>query len=273
MIQPYYKSKDFTLLQGDCCELLESFDFQFDAVFADPPYFLSNNGLSYQNGKIVSVNKGQWDRSLGEQEEYNFTYKWLSLCKDKLKPQGTIWVTGTYHNIFTIARCLKELNYKILNIITWKKTNPPPNFSCRVFQFSTEFIIWARKEPSIPHLFNYEVMKHMNNGKQMSDLWVIPAVQKWEKSCGKHPTQKPLQLLARIISASTPENGWVLDPFSGSGTTGIAANLLGRKYLGIEQQLDYLLLSTLRRNEITDTQIFQSYVQRLNIGYSKKHFE
>lgn len=267
MVTTFYKSesKDFTLLHGDCCKLLCEFDFQFDTIFADPPYFLSNDGLSYQSGQIVSVNKGTWDKFPGDKEAYQFTFRWLSLCREKLKANGTIWITGTYHNIFTVAHCLKELGYKILNVITWAKTNPPPNFSCRVFQFSTEFIIWARKEPNTPHIFNYEVMKKLNNGKQMSDLWVIPAVQKWEKSCGKHPTQKPLQLLSRIISASTPEHGWILDPFSGSGTTGIAANLLGRKYLGIEEQLEFLRLSVMRREELTHANILKSYAERMTI--------
>lgn len=153
MLIPYYKSPDkaFTLLHGDCFNLLNQFDFKFDMIFADPPYFLSNGGFSVQSGKIVSVNKGDWDKSYGHDYIKEFNNKWLSLCRDKLKENGTIWISGTYHNIFSVANQLTELGYKILNVITWAKTNPPPNLSCRYFTHSTEFIIWARKSNKIPH--------------------------------------------------------------------------------------------------------------------------
>lgn len=128
-----------------------------------------------------------------------FNLEWLGLCRDKLKENGTIWISGTYHNIFSVANCLTELGYKILNVITWAKTNPPPNISCRYFTYSTEFIIWARKSEKKPHYFNYDLMKQINGDKQMTDVWHLPAIARWEKSFGKHPTQKPLALLARII--------------------------------------------------------------------------
>ena len=153
MINPYFKSTDhtFTLLQGDCFELLPQFDFKFDMIFADPPYFLINDGISVQNGKVVSVNKGDWDK--GGTPEYinDFNRKWLTLCREKLKENGSIWISGTYHNIFSVANILTELGYKILNVVTWVKTNPPPNISCRYFTYSTEFVIWARKTPKKPH--------------------------------------------------------------------------------------------------------------------------
>ena len=158
---------------------------------------------------------------------------------------------------------LNELNFRILNVITWAKTNPPPNLSCRFFTHSTEFIIWARKEKKTPHYFNYELMKRINGGKQMRDIWFLPAIAKWEKSCGKHPTQKPLPLLARIIMASTKENAWILDPFSGSSTTGIAANILGRRYLGLEKEDNYLEIAKARRIEIEDRNIFESYKDKI----------
>ena len=144
----YYKSQDknFTLLKGDCIELLNSFDFKFDMIFADPPYHLSNGGISIQSGIPVSVNKGQWDKSQGFEEDYRFDKTWLATCREHLKSDGTIWVSGTYHNIFSGARCLTELGFKILNCITWVKTNPPPNLSCRYFTYSAEYILWARKE-------------------------------------------------------------------------------------------------------------------------------
>ena len=222
-------------------------DNSIDAIFADPPYFLSNGGISVQSGKQVCVDKGNWDKGGTPEYIYEFNRKWLSLCRTKLKDNGTIWVSGTHHNIHVVMRCLQELDYKVLNTITWQKTDPPPNLSCKYFNFSTELIIWARKHVQKTHKFNYETMKQLNGGTQMTDVWRIPAVGKWEKLQGKHPTQKTLRLLYRIILASTNEGDTILDPFSGSGTTGIAANLLGRKYIGIEQDKKFCELSLSRR--------------------------
>lgn len=260
-IKPYYRSddRDFTLLNGDCFELLPQFNYKFDMVFADPPYFLSNDGISVQSGKIVSVNKGEWDRGGSQQDIDNFNKQWIGLCRDKLKEDGSIWISGTYHNIFSVANCLTELGFKILNVVTWVKTNPPPNISCRYFTYSTEFVIWARKSAKKPHHFNYELMKHLNDDKQMTDVWRLPAIAPWEKSCGKHPTQKPLSLLTRIILASTDKGAWVLDPFSGSSTTGIAANLIGRRFLGIEKENEFAEISMQRRQEIDDIRIYNEY--------------
>lgn len=265
MIVPFYKSQDrnFTLLKGDCIELLNSFEFKFDMIFADPPYHLSNNGISVQSGKMVSVNKGDWDKSHGADVDYNFDKEWLSACRNKLKDNGTIWVSGTYHNIFSIARCLTELGFKILNCITWVKTNPPPNLSCRYFTHSAEYILWARKEKKTPHYYNYELMKEINGGIQMRDVWNLPAIAKWEKSCGKHPTQKPLCVLSRIIQASTESGAWILDPFTGSSTTGIAANLLGRRFLGIDREEDFLQISKARKEEIVDIIKQREYIGKL----------
>ena len=265
MIKPYYKSPDrsFTLLQGDCFKLLREFDFKFSCIFADPPYFLSNGGISVQSGKVVCVNKGEWDKGKSQQEMMEFNMEWLDLCRDKLKENGTIWISGTYHNIFSVANCLTELGYKILNVVTWAKTNPPPNISCRYFTYSTEFIIWARKSEKKPHYFNYDLMKQINGDKQMTDVWHLPAIARWEKSCGKHPTQKPLALLARIIMASTKPGEWVLDPFCGSSTTGIAANLLGRRYLGIEQEEKYIEISKNRREELENLQTYHKYRSKI----------
>lgn len=261
MINPYYKSsnRDFTLLHGDCFQLLKKFDFKFNCIFADPPYFLSNGGISVQSGKVVCVDKGDWDKGKSLQEMMDFNMEWLGLCRDKLKDNGTIWISGTYHNIFSVANCLNELGYKILNVITWAKTNPPPNISCRYFTYSTEFIIWARKSEKKAHYFNYDLMKQINGDKQMTDVWHLPAIAPWEKSCGKHPTQKPLALLSRIIMASTQPGEWVLDPFCGSSTTGIAANLLGRRYLGIEQEQEFATMSRNRREELNNIEIVAKY--------------
>ncbi|MBE6314285.1 MAG: site-specific DNA-methyltransferase [Bacteroidales bacterium] len=239
---------DFILLHGDCMELLKQLpDNSIDSIFADPPYFLSNGGISVQSGKQVCVDKGEWDKRGTPESIYKFNQQWLSLCRNKLKDNGTIWVSGTHHNIFVVQRCLQELGYKILNVITWQKSDPPPNLSCRYFNFSTELVIWARKHEKKPHKFNYEVMKQLNGGTQMTDVWRIPSVGMWEKTCGKHPTQKTLRLLYRIILASTNKGDTILDPFAGSSTTGIAANLLGRKFIGIEQEYSFIELSMRRR--------------------------
>lgn len=264
-LSSFYKSQnnDFTLLQGDCREILGQFDFKFDMIFADPPYFLSNGGISVSNGRKVCVDKGEWDK--GGTPEYiaSFNKVWLTACRDKLKDNGTMWVSGTHHNIFSVAEILSELGFKILNVVTWAKTNPPDNLSHRMLTHSSEFIIWAKKSKSAHHQYNYEVMRQLNDGKQMTDVWYMQAVQKWEKSCGKHPTQKPLALLARIILASTKENDWILDPFNGSGTTGIAASLLNRRYLGIEQDADFLSLSANRRVELDDANTRLAYQEKV----------
>ena len=244
---------DFRILQGDCMERLREIeDNSIDAIFADPPYFLSNGGISVHSGKQVCVDKGDWDKGGTPEYIYEFNRRWLELCRPKLKENGTIWISGTHHNIHVVMRCLQELGYKVFNTITWQKTDPPPNLSCKYFNFSTELIIWARKHEKKTHKFNYETMKQLNGGTQMTDVWRIPAVGSWEKLQGKHPTQKPLRLLYRIILASTNEGDTILDPFSGSGTTGIAANLLGRKYIGIEQDSSFVDLSSRRREALED---------------------
>ena len=256
---------DFILMQGDCMERLKEIeDNSIDAIFADPPYFLSNGGISVQSGKQVCVDKGEWDKGGTPEYIYEFNRRWLELCRPKLKDNGTIWISGTHHNIHVVMRCLQELGYKVLNTITWQKTDPPPNLSCKYFNFSTELIIWARKNQKVTHKFNYETMKQLNGGTQMTDVWRIPSVSKWEKTCGKHPTQKPLRLLYRIILACTHEGDTILDPFAGSCTTGIAANLLNRKFIGIDQSEEYLQLSIRRRQEIEDADTAERMLKKMS---------
>ncbi len=275
MLNPYFKStdKNFYLLEGDTMELLPKFEHKFDMVFADPPYFLSNNGLSIQSGQIVSVNKGKWDKSEGFDFINDFNRNWIKQVRDKMKDNATIWISGTYHNIFSIGQILQELDFKILNIITWEKNNPPPNFSCRFFTHSTELIIWARKKEKVPHYYNYELMKQLNGNKQMKDVWKLPAIAPWEKSCTKHPTQKPLAVLTRLILASTKPNAWILDPFAGSSTTGIAANLLNRRYLGIDQEQEFLEISKNRKLEIDNPKIAELYRQKIQGFTNKKELD
>ncbi|PJA05914.1 MAG: site-specific DNA-methyltransferase [Flavobacteriales bacterium CG_4_10_14_0_2_um_filter_35_18] len=275
MIKPFFKStdKNFYLLHGDTMALLPQFDHKFDMIFADPPYFLSNNGLSIQSGKIVSVNKGKWDKSGGFEQVNDFNRKWLKLAREKMKDDGTIWISGTMHNIFSVGQILNELGFKILNVITWQKSNPPPNFSCRYFTYSTEQIIWARKSEKVPHYYNYKLMKQLNGNKQMKDVWKLPAIAPWEKSCGKHPTQKPLVVLTRLILASTKPNAWILDPFTGSSTTGIAANLANRRFLGIDQEEEFLTMSKNRKIEVENPKIASSYRQKISGFNDKKELD
>ncbi|MGN1238875.1 MAG: DNA-methyltransferase, partial [Muribaculaceae bacterium] len=216
--------------------------------------------------KVVCVDKGEWDKPLPAAEMDAFNLQWLSAVRDHMKDNATIWISGTHHNIFSVQQQLIKLGFKILNVVTWAKTNPPPNISCRYFTFSTEFIIWARKSAKVPHFFNYALMRQLNGNKQMTDVWQLPAIGRWEKSCGKHPTQKPLGVLARLIQASTQPGAWILDPFSGSATTGIAACLLGRRYLGLEIEPQYLAMSRARREELDDLAKRHDYLDRLNRG-------
>ena len=243
--------KDFILKNGNCMEEIPTIEGTVDMIFADPPYFLSSGNGTVKIGKrYVNFDKGDWDRVRSKEDIYKFNYQWLSLCREKLKDSGTIWVSGTYHNIYEVANCMKDLGFKILNMIVWQKSDPPTTLTDQRFNFSAEYIIWARKCEKVSHYFNYELMKTLNNGVHMPDVWKLPAPGTWEKVCGKHPTQKPLRLLYRIISASTRVGETILDPFAGSCTTGIAANLMDRKFIGIEQDEKFVELGNRRRSEI-----------------------
>ena len=216
-------------------------------IFADPPYFLSNDGITCSAGKVVSVNKGEWDKIGGLEEKHAFNRQWIRLCHSALNKNGTIWVSGTMHNIYSVGMALEQEGFKIINNITWQKTNPPPNMSCRCFTHSTETLIWAKKsDKKTKHMFNYELMKEINGGKQMKDVWTGALTPFSEKRFGKHPTQKPVYLLERILLASTAEEDVVLDPFCGSSTTGIACKHLKRNYIGIDNNEEYLQLSIKR---------------------------
>lgn len=251
---PYFedKTKSFVLFKEDTLKLLPLIpDESIDMIFADPPYFLSNGGITCQAGKMVSVNKGKWDVSNGIEDNHLFNQRWLKQCQRILKPNGTIWVSGTSHIIHSIGFAMQELHFKILNDIAWFKVNPPPNLSCRYFTHSTETILWAAKNQKSKHHFNYSLMKQLNNNKQMLSLWHIRPPEASEKKYGKHPTQKPMKLLERIVQAATKKGDIVLDPFNGSGTTGLEAYLLGRKYIGIDSEKEYLELSIKRFKDLT----------------------
>lgn len=255
---------DFFTYQGDTMHLLAENVQQVDMIFADPPYFLSKGFTMRSKGRVKCFDKGDWDKERPLAEINEFNMKWLSLCHDWLKEDGTIWVSGTYHNIYSVANCMVELGYKILNIVVWNKPDAPLTLSDAHFNFSAEYIIWARKSKEKRHFFNIELMKQLNGGRRMSDVWNIPTTGLWEKSQGKHPTQKPLRLMYRIILSSTHEGDTILDPFAGSCTTGIAANLLGRKFIGFDQSDEFLQLGLRRRQEIDDPNIAAKYLRKMS---------
>ena len=259
MNEIYYEKPGFSLYFGDCLNILSTLKPEsVDMIFADPPYNLSNGGISVHAGKMVSVNKGDWDKSNGFKDDYNFHYKWLEACRRVLKPNGTLWVSGTYHSIYQCGHALQSLGYHILNDISWFKPNASPNLSCRYFTASHETLIWARKDKKGRHAFNYNLMKNGNwpedqlkkPGLQMRSVWSINPPKRSEKTFGKHPTQKPLDLLKRIILASTKEGDVVLDPFTGSSTTGLATHMYNRKFIGIDLEKKYLDLSIKRFEEL-----------------------
>ncbi|NKQ38855.1 MAG: site-specific DNA-methyltransferase [Methanosarcinales archaeon] len=256
MIEPYFESNLVQLFNNDCIDVLNLLsEKSVDMIFANPPYFLSNGGISCRAGKMVSVNKADWDKSQGFEKDFEFTQNWIKACRRVLKDNGTIWISGTMHNIYQVGFSLQKLNFKILNEISWFKPNAPPNLSCKYFVHSHETILWARKHQRIPHDFNYNLMREWHDkvapqGKQMKSVWHIPLTPMSEKNYGKHPTQKPIELLKRIITASTNEKAIILDPFNGSGTTGVVATMLNRQFIGIDKEESFLKLTMKRINSL-----------------------
>lgn len=254
-VEPCFDRDGFKLYHSDCIETLPTIEENsIDLIFADPPYKLSNGGLTCKSGKLVSVNKGDWDKSHGFWNDFQFTMKWLKECRHVLKPDGTIWISGTLHNIYQVGMALQLLKFHLMNEIVWFKPNASPNLLCRYFTHSHETLVWAKKEKEAKHKFNYDVMRFWRSdilnttGTQMRSVWTIPSTQLTEKTAGKHPTQKPIELLMRIIASCTDKGDVVLDPFNGSGTTGVVAKKLGRKYIGIEKEKEYIDLTIRRIN-------------------------
>jgi site-specific DNA-methyltransferase (adenine-specific) len=243
---PYFISaaRDFILHHGDALELLPRVvGAPIDLIFADPPYFLSNGGVTCQSGKMVSVNKGGWDRLESIEAMHEFNRAWLGACRAALNTNGSIWVSGTRHVIYSVGFAMQEIGFKLLNEITWEKPNPPPNLSCRYFTHSTETILWAAREARSKHKFNYQLMRTQNGDRQMKSVWRFTPPTGVEKQFGAHPTQKPLALLERIIAASSDTGDLVVDPFVGSGTTGLAATRMGRRFIGIDTEAKFLDLA------------------------------
>lgn len=259
MIKPYYDKSGFKLYKSDCLEVLAELpDESVDMAFADPPYLLSNDGFTVHAGKRVSVNKGVWDRSSGLTKDFEFHIAWIEAVKRVLKPHGTIWISGTYHSIYQCGFALQLAQFHILNDIAWFKPNGSPNLSCRYFTASHETLLWARRDKKAKHVFNYETMKNSEwpedklkkPGFQMRSVWSMGTPKGGEKKFGKHPTQKPIHLLNRVVLASTNKGDLIVDPFTGSSTTGIAAYLLGRRFIGIDVEKKYLDISIHRFEDL-----------------------
>lgn len=239
------------LYHGNCHELMEPLvaaypDGLFDMVFADPPYFLSNGGSTCQGGRRVLVNKGGWDRSGGWRTDHAFHLRWLHGCRQLLKPNGTLWVTGTYHSIHSVGFALQKLGFRLLNEIAWEKPNPPPNLSCRCFTHSTETLLWAARSSESVHRYNDDLMRGLNGGRPMQTVWRLAGPASGERAFGEHPTQKPLALVQRCVLAATQPGDLVFDPFLGSGTTAVACVRTGRKCTGIEARTGFALIAKAR---------------------------
>ena len=216
------KDKKSVLVQNDCFETMSAIpDNSIDCIWTDPPYLLSNDGVTCVAGKMVKVNKGDWDRSRGVELDHQYHQGWIAHCHRILKPAGTIWITGTLHIYLSVGLALLQQGLRILNDIIWEKPNPPPNLGTRCFTHSTETVLWAtkaQKGSKHKHVFHYQDMKEENGGKQMKNVWRMKAPPREEKKYGKHPTQKPLELISRCICASTNPGDIVFDPFSGSAS-------------------------------------------------------
>jgi len=265
MLIPFFDRNDFCIYRGDSLTLIDQLDDNsLDMVFADPPYFLSSGRKMDIAGRNVSFEKGVWDRCRSVEEIDNFNLQWIRAVRSKMKQNATIWISGTFHNIFSVERILVNNGFKIINLVSWQKSNPHEIADGQHLTFSTEILVWARKSLHGRHCYNHELMTQLNGGKPLTDVWKIPTPSSWERKCGKHPTQKPLRLLYKIILASTHAGNTILDPFAGSCTTGIAANLLGRKFIGIDQSVDYLSYGIRRKLEIEDPVIADKYLKKMS---------
>jgi site-specific DNA-methyltransferase (adenine-specific) len=256
---PYFSTPRFILFLGDNLAILPLFEeSSVGMLFADPPYNLSNGGFTCHAGRRVPVKKGDWDVSKGIDADFAFHREWIRASRRVLKPGGSIWISGTYHSIYACGLALQLEGFHILNDISWFKPNAAPNLSTRFFTASHESLIWARKDKDAKHTFNYDAMRlgkwpedsMKKPGKQMRSVWSISTPKPVEKKFGKHPTQKPFDLLKRIVLSSTEEGDLILDPFTGSSTTGLAAYLYGRKFIGIDTEKAYLDLSIKRFEEL-----------------------
>ncbi len=273
----------YQLYHGDMLAKLDQHvpDHSIDMIFADPPYNLSNDGFTCQGGRMVSVNKGAWDKSRGPEADFEFHRMWIAACHRKLKPGGTIWISGTYHSIYQCGFALQMGGWHVLNDISWFKPNASPNLSCRMFTASHESLIWARTSKKDKHVFNYKAMRESDyhekdilkkDGKQMRSVWSIALTKKSEKRHGRHPTQKPEALLERVVLSSTHAGDVILDPFCGSGTTGVIALRHGRRFIGID--MDKAFLNDIARPRLEDEIHARSALPQTALSQAEKaeHF-
>lgn len=273
-MQAYYREHKVRLYLGDVVETLNQLPSEsVDLIFADPPYNLSNDGFTCYAGKRVSVNKGGWDKSRGVEADFDFHNEWMDACKRVLNPNGTLWVSGTYHSIYACGFALQKQGWHVINDICWYKPNASPNLSCRMFTASHETLLWVKKNKNAKHTFNYEAMKFgdfpsdiiKKPEKQMRSIWAVGTPKAGEKRYGKHPTQKPEDLLNRIILSSSNEGNIVLDPFCGSATAGVCALRHGRRFIGIDSNKVYL--DELAIPRIMDVlELNKSYEKSIGLG-------
>ena len=271
-MNPYFSEEAVRLYQGDVITVANELPAEcIDLIFADPPYGLSNGGFTCHAGRRVSVNKGKWDESHGIEEDFKFHYDGIKACRRILKPDGSMWVSGTYHSIYACGFALQKQGWHLINDICWFKPNASPNLSCRMFTASHETLIWVRKTKKAKHCFDYERAKNSEwredfikkPNKQMRSVWAIGTPKPGEKAHGKHPTQKPEALLQRIISTCSREGDVVLDPFCGSGTTGAVALRHHRKFIGFETQREYL-------DKLAIPKIREAYIENNSSQPSRK---
>ena len=248
-MKTYYTHRGVRIFNGDVVEVLNGLpDESIDLIFADPPYNLSNGGFTCHAGRRVSVHKGNWDKSKGIEEDFQFHYNWIEACRRVLKVNGSMWISGTYHSIYACGFALQKQGWHLINDICWFKPNAAPNLACRMFTASHETLLWVRKDKKAKHYFNYGLVKNKRwdndflkkPNKQMRSVWAIGTPKNGEKRYGKHPTQKPEALLERIILATSREGDIVLDPFCGSATTGVVTLRNNRKFVGIDLEQTYL---------------------------------
>jgi len=260
------------ILLGDCTEIINSLPAEsIDVIFADPPYNLQLSGdLHRPNNSRVDGVEEQWDRFDSFAAYDRFTHAWLTAARRVLKPNGTLWVIGSYHNIYRVGAALQDLSYWILNDIVWVKTNPMPNFRGKRFTNAHETLLWCAKSKEARYTFNYEAMKALNEDLQMRSDWVMPLCTGQERLKNKkgekaHPTQKPEAMLHRVTLAASNPGDVILDPFFGTGTTGAVAKRLGRNFIGIEREPEYATVAEKRIAQVrteADTSLLETPSKR-----------
>ena len=256
----YWQSEDerLTIHSGDAVNVMRGMaDESADLVWADPPYHLSGKGSTCQGGKRKRVAKGAWDVPKMPMEHLAYCMTWIGEARRILKPSGTIMVCGSMHNVSVVGFALQSLECRMLNDICWVKANPSPNLGCRMLTHSHESILWASLGPRAKHYFNYKELKALNGDKQLKDVWTFKRPHPRETVHGKHPTQKPRDLVTRCLIAALPEGGLVVDPFAGSGTTGVAAALgaeRGWRYAGIELDPQWNEIAQARMQAVLDSE-------------------